>query len=159
MDVSDEDILSIWRSLHQCNVQYIMVGGFATNMHGFSRMTSDLDIWIKDTPENRKNFRAALKEAQLGDIEEIETTDFIPGWSSIYLSSGMELDIMTHLKGFREERFDECYDLAPVAEIHGIPIRFLHLNHLLEAKKATARPKDLLDIEELNKVNTPGKGD
>lgn len=155
MDVLDEDILSIWRSLHHFNVQYIMVGGFATNMHGFSRITADLDIWIKDTPENRKNFRAALKEAQMGDLEEIETTDFIPGWTSLYLSSGMELDIMTYLKGFPEERFDECYAIAPVAEIHDIPIRFLHLNHLLEAKKATARPKDLLDIEELNKIKKP----
>ncbi|MCC6683886.1 MAG: hypothetical protein IT247_02330 [Bacteroidia bacterium] len=155
MDILDDDILNLWKALTKHKVAYIMVGGFATNMHGFSRITADLDIWIKDTPENRKNFRAALKDAKMGDLKEIETTVFVPGWSSLYLSSGMELDIMTSLKGFPEERFEECYALAPVAEIHDIPVRFLHLNHLLEAKKATARPKDLLDIEELNKINKP----
>ncbi len=33
-----------------------MVGGFAAILHGTSRTTQDVDIWIKDTGENRKRF-------------------------------------------------------------------------------------------------------
>jgi hypothetical protein len=152
MDVLDEDILSLWRSLEAHTVKYIMVGGFATNLHGFSRITADLDIWIKDTPENRRSFRNALNDAGYGDMDELETVDFVPGWSSIYLSSGLQLDIMTYLQGFPEERFDECFAIAPIAEIHEVRVRFLHFNHLLEAKKASARPKDMIDIAELEKL-------
>lgn len=54
MDVLDEELLNFWKTMDTWKVQYIMVGGFATNLHGFSRMTADLDIWIKDTPDNRK---------------------------------------------------------------------------------------------------------
>jgi hypothetical protein len=31
-------------------------------------------------------------------------------------------------------------------------VPFLHINQLIEEKQATARPKDLLDIEELEKI-------
>jgi hypothetical protein len=37
MDVFDEEILAFWRQLDQQNVRYIMLGGFATNFHGYSR--------------------------------------------------------------------------------------------------------------------------
>lgn len=154
MDILDEELLDLWRLLHLHNVQYIMVGGFATNLHGFQRITADLDLWIKDTAENRKQFRNVLKELNIGDFESIETMQFLPGWSSIMINSGFELDIMTSLKGFEQNTFDDCYKMAPIAHIENIPVKFLHINHLIEAKKASARNKDLIDIAELEKIKS-----
>lgn len=34
MDVMDESLLEFWRILNKHKVLYIMVGGFAVNMHG-----------------------------------------------------------------------------------------------------------------------------
>jgi hypothetical protein len=151
MDVLDDEIINLWKSLYQNNVQYILIGGFATNLHGFNRITADLDIWIKDTAENRKNLKNAL--AKLGiDFKGIETMDFVPGWCSIFLSSGFELDIMTWLKGFDQSTFDDNYELTDTAILYDIPIKFLNLNQLIEAKKASARNKDLIDIIELEKI-------
>lgn len=62
MDIFDEDILNLWRCLESNHVRYIMIGGFAINLHGYSRTTKDIDIWIEDTLENRKKLRQALKE-------------------------------------------------------------------------------------------------
>jgi hypothetical protein len=152
MDLLDDEILALWRSLSANNVKYIMVGGFATNLHGFNRMTADLDIWIKDDVVNRKNLRSALKEADLGDLESIETMDFLPGWSSILLNSGFELDIMTSLKGFAQNDFDSCYDAALTAIIHDIPVKFLNLEQLITEKKVAGRDKDHIDLIELEKI-------
>ena len=129
-----------------------MVGGFATILYGFNRTTQDLDIWIKDSKENPMGLRQTLKELEIGDFESIETTEFVPGDSSIRLNSGFELDIMTSLKGFEQIKFDECYDLAPTADVEGVPVRILHINQLIEAKRSSGRPKDLIDIEELEKI-------
>ena len=129
-----------------------MVGGFATNLHGFSRTTEDLDLWIKDTKENRKKFRETLKQLGIGDFAQLETTDLIPGWSAIALSSGIEPDVMTSLAGFPADKFDECHQISPVAEINNVPVKFLHINQLIEAKKKAARPKDLIDVVELEKI-------
>jgi hypothetical protein len=53
MDIFDEEILKFWKALFEEKVKYIMVGGYATNLHGFQRFTADMDIWINDTAENR----------------------------------------------------------------------------------------------------------
>ncbi len=152
MDILDEGLLKLWQYLHEFNVKYIMVGGFATNLHGFSRTTADCDIWIEDSVVNRKNLRLSLEKIEEFSMPMIETMEFVPGWSSISLGSGLELDIMTYLKGFSQNSFQECYNVASTATIYGLPIRFLHINHLIEAKKQSARPKDLIDLIELEKI-------
>ncbi|MBS1510842.1 MAG: hypothetical protein JST86_08385 [Bacteroidetes bacterium] len=157
MDVFDEDILSLWRCLQQSQVRYIMIGGFATNLHGFSRATNDIDIWIEDNLPNRKNLRKALKDQGSGDYDVIETMDFIPGWTDFQLNMGFKLDIMTRVKGLEHIGFEECYKYSVVAEIEGVEVRFLHYNHLITCKKAAGRTKDLLDVEELEKIHQASK--
>lgn len=152
MDILDKEIFGFWKLLYTNKVKYLMVGGFATNLHGFQRTTGDLDLWIEDTKENRKRFRKTLKEAGIGDLESIETTQLIPGFTVLKFPSGFELDIMTSLKGFASGKFDECYKLSPTAMIEEIPVKFMHLNHLIEAKKASNRPKDQIDVIELEKI-------
>lgn len=152
MDILDEDILSLWRSLNNNDVRYIMIGGFATNLHGYNRATNDIDLWIDDTLQNRKNLRKALKEQGSGDYDVIESMQFVPGWTDFQLNFGFKLDVMTSVKGLENIGFEECYNFAVIAEIEKIQVKFLHFNHLIICKKATGRPKDLLDIEELEKI-------
>jgi hypothetical protein len=152
MDILDDEILQLWKLLHQNEVEYILVGGFAVNFHGYQRFTGDLDIWIKDTIVNRKKLRTAMEVLSGMDYEAVETMQFIPGWSAISLPSGFTFDIMTQLSGFPQEKFDECCQLASTAVLYDIPVKFLHYNQLIEAKKAAGRPKDLPDIEELEKL-------
>lgn len=135
-----------------------MIGGFAINLHGYNRSTKDIDIWIDDTLENRKRLRKALKEQGSGDYPIIETMDFIPGWTDFQLNMGFKLDIMTSVKGLEKIGFEECFNYAIVAEIEGVLVRFLQYNHLIACKRATGRPQDLVDIEELEIIRKAGKG-
>ncbi len=152
MDLLDEELIAFWKALENNKVHYIMVGGFASILNGYNRLTSDIDIWIKDTKDNRIALQKALVEVGLDTISNIEGIDFVPGWSSIFLPSGFELDIMTYLTGFEQEKFDDCYIKANEAIIENISVRFFHINQLIESKKATNRLKDQLDIEELEKI-------
>jgi len=152
VDIFDEEVLSLWKAFNQNDFQYIMVGGFATNLNGFSRTTADLDVWFKDTLENRASLRRSLEQIELGDFPQVERMDFVRGWSSIRLNSGMDLDLMTYIKGFEQEIFDECFMSASTAIIFEIPIKFLHINHLIASKKACDRPKDRIDVLELERI-------
>jgi predicted nucleotidyltransferase len=153
MDTHDESILLLWTHLANQDVRYIMIGGFAVNIHGFSRFTADVDILIEDSLVNRKKFRSALKDAGIGDFELLETMDIIPGYTTILLDNGMELDIFTKISGFEENDFSELFEQAVEMEINNITVKFLHLNHLIHTKKMSNRPKDSVDIEELKKIN------
>ena len=146
MDIFDDEIANLWKLLYSNDVKFIIVGGFATNLHGHNRLTADIDIWLKDTIENRKKLRTAIKELDLGDLKEIESMQFVPGWSGILLNSGIELDIMSSMKGFDQSDFDNCFELADTAMINDTPVRFLSLNHLIRAKKEVFRDKEKIDL-------------
>ena len=152
MDILDEELLKFWCSLNDHHVRYIMVGGFATRFHGFNRNTDDLDIWLEDTLQNRKNLRNSFIELGYGDFPALETMEFLPGWTSFYVSGMIELDIMTKMKGLEGHTFSECLDIASIAELDGMLIPFLHINQLIINKQAVNRPKDQIDVIELEKI-------
>jgi hypothetical protein len=129
-----------------------MVGGFATRFHGFNRNTDDLDIWLEDTLQNRKNLRKSFNELRYGDFPSFETMEFVPGWTSFYVGNMITLDIMTNMKGLEGYTFNECMDIASVADLDGVLIPFLHINQLILNKKAVDRPKDKIDVLELEKI-------
>ena len=148
-----DQILSIWKYFFQFNVKYITIGGFAVSFHGYNRSTGDIDILLEDSTENRYKLRNAFVEIGLGDIKELETMQFVAGWTEFSLEHGFTLDIMTSIKGLENKTFDELFIASSETNIDGIPVKFIDYNNLLIAKKATNRPKDILDIEELEKIN------
>lgn len=151
MDINDNAFLDLWKSLNDHDVRYILVGGFATNLHGYQRFTGDVDIYLEDTLENRQNLRKAYKAYCNIDFPGFETIQFIPGWVEFPLKDGTRLDIMTSMIGV-EASFEECLQAAQNAEIDGIKIPVLHIRHLIENKKAVGRPKDQLDVLNLERI-------
>jgi len=152
MDVFDQEIVRFWEALQKNNIKYIMVGGYATNLHGYQRYTGDIDIWIEDTLENRINLRKAFAEAGMGDYFMMERMQFVPGWTDFRLNNGMKLDILTSMKGLESYTFNECLQMATVAEIENVKVPFLHINQLIANKKAVNRSRDQIDVMELEKI-------
>lgn len=152
MDTLNEDLLNFWRVLNQHQVRYIMVGGFAVRFNGYNRSTDDIDLWLEDTLVNRQRLRKAFSDLKYGDYPSLETMVFVPGWTNFYISFGIELDIMTSMKGLENQSFEECLQKAKLADLEGIKVPFLHINDLLANKRAVARSRDLIDVEELEKI-------
>jgi len=151
MDILDNDLINLWKSLNQYDVKYIMIGGFAVNLHGFSRTTGDLDIWLKDEIKNRINLGKALE--QFGyDKLSFENLNFVPGWPDFYIGTGVRLDIITTMAGLENISFDKALEHADIAQIYDVTVPFLDINQLIKNKKATNRPKDVIDVMELEKI-------
>ena len=77
---------------------------------------------------------------------------FVPDSTNFQLNFRFKLNVMTSVKGLENIGFEECYNYAVIAEIEKLRVRFLHFIHLITCKKATRRPKVLLDVEELEKI-------
>jgi hypothetical protein len=153
IDTQNEDFLKVIDAFNKNAVKYILVGGFSTNFHGYKRNTGDIDFWLNDSIENRKNLINALENLGYGRLEELLTIPFIAGFCEIQLDNGIYADLMDTILGFEKEDFEDCYEKAVVANIEGIKIRFLHYNHLIRSKENSHRLKDKLDVEELKKIN------
>ena len=78
---------------------------------------------------------------------------FIPGRTDFTLNINFRLDIMTSVKGLENKSFKALLEKANIIDIGGIPVFFIDYDNLIIAKKAANRPKDILDIEELEKLN------
>ncbi|MGB4773781.1 MAG: DUF6036 family nucleotidyltransferase [Daejeonella sp.] len=152
MDVFDEELLRFWKICNHAQLKYIMIGGVATNLHGYNRSTEDIDMWIEDTKDNRLKLRKTFKEYGWGDFESLKNMQFVPGWTYFHLNNSIRLDIMTSVKGLEEHPFDYYLNLSSIATIFDVDVPFLHLSHLLDSKKAANRLKDQVDIIELEKI-------
>jgi hypothetical protein len=151
MDTMDESLLEFWRALNQFDVEYIMVGGVAVNLHGYSRVTKDIDVWVKDSKENRKKLGLALGKFGYEGLNMVDF-QFVPGWANFYIGSGVLLDILIEMKGLENYSFDQCKALATIADIENVQVPFLHINQLIANKKAVNRFKDQIDVMELEKI-------
>ncbi len=151
MDILDEEFIKFWKSLSQNNVQYIMVGGFAVYMHGYIRTTNDIDIWIKDDVDNRQKLGKAMGIFGYASLSW-DVMQFVPGWTNFYIGPRVVLVIMTSMKGLENISFEMAYKMASIAEIEDVNVPFLHINQLIENKKVVNRPKDQIDVIELEKI-------
>lgn len=150
MDVYNDSLLLFWRTLNNNEVRYLIIGGLAVRFHGFKRGTKDVDIWIDFSDKNIANLNNVMES--LGGVG-LKDTEINPsaGWFQVVLSNGEVIKIFADLKG-ADIPFDESLNISPVAEIEGIPVPFLHINQLLANKKAVFRPKDQIDVIELEKI-------
>jgi hypothetical protein len=57
-----QDFKEFLKSLQLNGVEYLLIGGYAVNLHGYVRTTNDLDIWINVHPENAARMDRALRQ-------------------------------------------------------------------------------------------------
>lgn len=125
----------------------MLVGGYSVILHGYNRTTGYLDLWVRPSSENYDKLIKAFtifkmplfgmtRERFLSDKNEVFT----------YGRPPVSIDIMTQVKGLD---FEETFRMATVHMVDKLQIKVIHFNHLIQAKKAAGRYKDLDDLENL----------
>jgi len=77
---------------------------------------------------------------------------FVPGRADFYIGSGVRLHIITTTAGLENISFDEALADANIAQIYDVKVPFLDISRLITNKKAINRPKDIIDVMELEKI-------
>jgi hypothetical protein len=132
--------------LNESSVRYLVVGGYAVAFHGHPRYTKDLDVWVELSPENANKIIAALKKFGFGSLG-LKAEDFLERDQIVQLGyPPNRIDILTTLKGLK---FADCYKSKVAVEIQSLRIDFIDIENLKKNKRATGRPQDLADAENL----------
>lgn len=132
--------------LNEHDVRYLVVDGYAVAFHGYPRYTRDLDIWVEISPDNADNVLNALGEFGFGSLG-LKATDFLESDQIIQLGyPPNRIDILTTLTNIN---FENCYNARVVVDIQGLRINFIDLENLKQNKRATGRPQDLADAQNL----------
>jgi hypothetical protein len=145
------DFLDLLAAFERAQVEFIVVGAHALAANGIVRSTGDLDVWVRPSPENAARVVVGLRDfgaplAQHG----VSEADFARVGSVYQMGlPPRRIDVLTQITGVE---FSEAWDERTTLSINGAAVAFLGRAALLKNKRAAARPKDLLDVELLERA-------
>ncbi len=140
-----EKFLELMKSFERNDVEYIIIGGIAINLHGFARNTQDIDIFINPDKENIQKLKNALKEVfDDPEIDEI-TFEELQKYSVIRYGTeyGFYIDIISAIG----EKFKFSDLEFEKRVIEGTEIKFAGLKSLYKMKEKTYKEIDQLDLK------------
>jgi hypothetical protein len=148
-NIFEQDFRDFIQALNNSKVKYILVGGYSVIIHGYSRTTGDMDIWVQRDSENYQKLITAFNQFGMS-VFDMTKDNFLnhPTWD--VFSFGVPpvcIDIMIDVKGLN---FEECYANSQVFIDDELHVRVISRSDLLEAKKKANRPKDIDDINNLS---------
>lgn len=140
--------------LVEAEISFVLVGGLAVNAWGYLRATRDIDVVPEPDAENLAKLDSALKE--IGGKVEADDGLLDSNAISLFLRTGDRTLVVTDLgrvdilQGLPQIPTFAALDGEAVdVDVDGLPVRVCSLNHLLEMKRASERPRDREDLEAL----------
>jgi hypothetical protein len=146
----NDDFRDLLNELLAAGARFVVVGAHAMAVHGVPRATGDLDVWIHPEPANAERVWAALQRfgapvGQLGIAREDLAT---PGMVVQIGVPPRRIDLLTELSGLD---FEGAWRNRTARSIGSLEVPFLGRDDLIRNKRASGRPKDLADLEILEK--------
>lgn len=137
----------ILEALASGGVRFLVIGGAAVQFHGVDRGRDDLDILLEPTDDNASRFASAVRKwmpLSAGSVARIALPELY-----IRLEAPWFVDFLTSLEGID---FGEAFDAAHLVRCGAASVRVLSLPHLLLTKRTRGEPKDLEDVEALERM-------
>ena len=140
------DLREFIELLNSHGVEYLVVGGHAVAFHGYPRFTGDVDFFVRSTAENARRLIAVLAAFGFGQAGLDEATLMQPEKIVQLGVPPNRIDLLTSISGV--DFVDAWSDRIPDA-LDGVPVAFVSKRTLVANKRASGRPKDLVDLEKL----------
>ena len=133
--------------LKENKVKFVIIGATAFPIHGYSRATLDIDIFIQPDSKNAEKTLNALKEFGY-DVTDITVDDLLTKKVLIrqYL---IETDIHPIVEGVT---FERVWKNRIKARFGKTFVWFASLDDLITMKKSASRTKDLEDLKYLLRI-------
>jgi hypothetical protein len=146
----------VFKELNKLKIRYLVIGGVAVNLYGFTRSTLDLDLVISLDAKNRDKFLKAMdnlnfkiNEPSLG--RKLMTGVYPAGKIKVLTFHRDEFEI---IDVFIQDalNFEKAYKKKKIFKAGKINIPAVPYNMLIEMKRETGRERDLLDTGYLEKI-------
>ncbi|HEX9688614.1 MAG TPA: hypothetical protein VGB47_06050 [Thermoanaerobaculia bacterium] len=140
--------------LTKAQVDFILIGGGAATAHGSVRLTVDVDVVYKRSPENVARLVAALaplspylRGAPPGLPFRLDAETIRHGLNFTLTTSLGSLDLLGEVTG--GGRYEDLLPHTVRIQAFGVECLCLDIEKLIEVKRAAGRPKDFDAIAEL----------
>jgi predicted nucleotidyltransferase len=147
--MNQDVLLDLLRRFQAEGVEYVLVGGHAVRLNGFTRSTEDIDILLPSSIENGRRVIRAL--SFLNSSKDLQAEWFAPPADdpeNIRVADDLLLDLLFAANG---QTYESLQEHIRKLEIDGVEIRTLDIEGLLKTK-TTYRDKDRIDREVLERL-------
>lgn len=143
----NSDFSDLLRLFNANQVKYLVVGGYALIQYAEPRYTKDLDLWISADSRNAQAVYQALSEfgAPLADLTEADFAE--EGYFYQMGVAPVRVDILMGIPGVN---FADAWQRRIEVDFDGLQVAFIGREDLIAAKRASGRPQDLLDVQQLS---------
>jgi len=132
----NEDFQDFIKSLNKFGVEYMLVGGYAVILRGYSRSTGDMDIWVNKTQENYQQLQLAIIEFGLPAAAVMQNQFFSTEYDVFSFGKPpYAIDIMTAVKGVE---FIPAFQQSTVEQVDGLPMRVIQMHPALSSPQTSA---------------------
>ena len=142
-------LLDLLRRFQDEGVRYVLVGGHAVRLNGFSRNTEDIDILLPSSLENGRKVIKAL--SFLPSSAELDEAWFAPPAEepeNIRVADSLLIDLLFAANG---QTFESLKSHIRTLTVDGVDISTLDIEGLLKTK-TDYRDKDRIDREVLMRL-------
>ena len=143
------DLASLVQALNAFGVEYVVIGGAAMALHGFPRMTKDIDLLLPiDSANNARLLRALESMPQnSGSMGCLR-----PEWMDKGFSTALEGEIYIDLLYVAASKsFEELRNHMQSVLFNGLPVATLDVDGMLLTKQTT-RASDIPDRNKLERL-------
>lgn len=142
------DFAEFIASLNANRVRYLVVGGYAVGFHARPRATKDIDVLLDRTKANARRARAAITSFLGTPAPNITEPALMNPRTLIVLGvPPVRIDVMTAIDGVAS--FAAAWKRRVDGKYGDVPAHFISCEDLVRAKRASARPQDLVDVDVL----------
>ena len=140
------DILRIVAELDRHGVEYALIGGAAMALHGFPRMTKDVDLILPRKAANNGRLLAALEALRAPlNLERIPPRKSLDGGFSTAAEGDLGIDLLFVAAS---RTFEDYRKHIIEVVVDDVPVKLLDLDGMILSKD-TGRPEDVADRERL----------
>jgi glycine cleavage system aminomethyltransferase T len=141
-----EDWRAFIESLNSNGVEYLVVGAVALAHHGLPRYTGDLDVLVRNSPDNAHRLESALAEFGFASLG-LKAADFVDSYRVVQLGVPPgRIDLLTSITGVT---FDQAWAGRVEIVLGKTRVNFIGREALIQNKRKTRRAKDKADLEAL----------
>ncbi len=144
-----KDFEEFLKLLHKRNVEYVVVGGYAVAFHGYVRATKDIDILFNNSNANIQRLKFVLGEF---GFPADSLTDVAFSKQGAIIRMGVAPVMIELINAINGVSFKTAWKNRITGRYGKTDICYLSKSDLLKNKKASGRPRDMLDIDELKRV-------
>ena len=129
-------------------MKYLIVGGYSVALHGFPRYTGDIDFFVAINPENAMKLVEVFNKFGFSGLGLSESDFTQPDYVIEIGREPRKIQVLTGIDGVL---FQEAWKNRVVVRMNDMDLKFLGKDDLIANKRAVGRPKDQIDLLELEK--------